>query len=59
MRDAKSMSFFGNECVELLLGNNSIAIHISPLNHLLEHVIVSQLAKILGNFSEVLQSNEP
>ena len=53
------MSFFGNECVELLLGNNSIAIHISPLNHLLEHVIVSQLAKILGNFSEVLQSNEP
>jgi hypothetical protein len=52
------MGLLGDEVVKLLLRNNTISVSISPLDHLLQDSIISQLAEILGDLSEVLQGNE-
>jgi hypothetical protein len=52
------MGFLGNQSIELLLGNNSIMINISSLDHLLESVIVSELSEVFCDFSEVFKSDK-
>ena len=53
-----SMSFLGDEGIELLFGNNTVLVKIGSLDHLLKDGIVSELAEILGDLSEVLEGDE-
>ena len=52
------MGLLGDKGVELLFRNNTVKVKISTLDHLLEHIVVSELSKILSDLSEVLKSNE-
>lgn len=52
------MGFLGNEVVELLLRHNSIVVNVSSFDHFLQSVVVSQLSEILGDFSQILKSDE-
>ena len=53
-----SSSLFGDEVVEFLLGDDTVTIGVSSLDHFLEDVVVGELSKVLGDFSEVLEGNE-
>lgn len=52
------MGLLGNQVVKFFLGNNSIAIGITPFNHLLKHGVISEFTEVLGNLPEVLQCDE-
>lgn len=52
------MGLLGDKSVELFLRNNTVEVQVSTLNHFLESIIISEFSKILGDFSEVLESNE-
>jgi hypothetical protein len=52
------MRLLGDQVVELLLGDNSVAVSVGPLDHLLKDAIVSQLSQVLSHLPEVLQRNE-
>ena len=58
VEESWSSSFFGDEVVEFFLWDNSITVGISPLDHFLENIVVSQFSQILGDLSEVLEGNE-
>lgn len=53
-----SMGFLGDEGIEFLLGNNTILVKIGSLDHFLENSVISEFTEILGDFSEILESNE-
>ena len=57
-RISKSMGFLGDQVVEFFFGNNSVTVSIGSLDHFLENGIVSELSEILGNFSEIFQSDK-
>jgi len=52
------MGLFGDEIVKFFLGDDTIAVSVSSLDHFLENGIVSEFTEILGNFSKILQSDE-
>jgi len=52
------MGLLGDEVIELLLGNHTIAVSVTALDHLLKDCVVSKLSQILGHLSEFLKSNE-
>lgn len=52
------MSLLGNEGIELLLGDDTISIEISSLDHFLQNIIISKFSEILGNFSQILEGDE-
>lgn len=52
------MGFLGNKSIELLLGDNSVMINVSSLDHLLQSVVVSELSEVFSDFSEIFKGNE-
>ena len=52
------MSLLGDEVVEFLLRDNSVAVNISSLDHFLQSVVVSKLSEVLSDFSQILEGNE-
>jgi hypothetical protein len=52
------MSLLGDEVVELLLRDDTVSVSVSPLDHLLQDGVVSELAEVLHHLSEVLQCDE-
>lgn len=57
-KDIESMGLLGDKSVELFFRNNTVKVKISTFDHLLEHIVVSQFSQVLGNLTEILQSNE-
>lgn len=53
-----SIGFFGQKGVEFLLWDESILVEVGSFDHFLQGVVVSELSQILGDSSEVLQSDE-
>ena len=58
MAVGQSMGLLGDEVIELLLGDDTIAVGVSALDHLLKDGIVGKFSQILGHLSDVLESNE-
>lgn len=54
-----SVGFLGDKCVKFFLRDNTVQVEVSSLDHLLKGVVVSEFSQILGDLSEVLESNEP
>lgn len=52
------MGLLGDEVVKLFLGNNTVSVSVGSLDHLLEDSVVGQFSQVLGNFSQVLKSDE-
>lgn len=52
------MSLLGDKRVKLLLRNGSIAVQISPLDHLLKRIIISEFSEVLGDFPQILEFDE-
>ena len=52
------MGLLGDQIVELLLRDHAVSVGVSSLDHLLQDSIVGQLSQILGNLSEILESDE-
>ena len=57
-RSRRSCCFFGDEIVEFFFGNDTVAVGISSLDHLLEDGIVGQFSQVLGYFSQIFESDE-
>ena len=52
------MSLLGDEVVELLFRNNTISVSVSPVDHVLQDGVVSELSEVLGHLSKVLEGDE-
>lgn len=52
------MSLLGDESVEFLFGDDTVSIDISSFDHFLQRIIIGEFSEILGNFSQILESDE-
>jgi len=52
------MGFLGDDGIEVRLGNNTILVKIGSLDHFLVNIVIRAITEILGDFSEILESNE-
>lgn len=49
--------FFRQNVVKLILGNQSIVVSISSLNHLLKHHVILKLSQCFGHMSQFFNAN--
>jgi hypothetical protein len=56
--DDESMCFLSDEGVKLFLRNNAVLVEVGSLDHLLEDSIVGQFTQVLGDLSQILESDE-
>lgn len=52
------MGLLGDQGVELLLGDDTIAVQICSFDHLLEGIVVGELSEIFGDFPQILEGDE-
>jgi hypothetical protein len=53
-----SMGLFGDQVVKFFLRDNTISINVCSVNHILQDSIIGEFSQILGNLSEILESDK-